>query len=147
MIDWFIVGVFSTSYILLLALDATLLLSFNDGNYLFLLVNSMGAFLLSSGTKGVHVCQFWCYFNHCAVLLPELTDMFLFLTVETEGKRFSLPNSRIMIHQPIGGSEGDLEDMQIQVSLQFLDVFCSSLTLCSLHLGIIPFLVMVFCLS
>ncbi|MFQ6637202.1 hypothetical protein Gotur_014004, partial [Gossypium turneri] len=36
-------------------------------------VNSMGAFLLSAGTKG---------------------------------KRYSLPNSRIMIHQPLGGAQG-----------------------------------------
>lgn len=41
---------------------------------------SMGAFLLSSGTKG---------------------------------KRFSLPNSRIMIHQPSGGFQGQSTDIQI----------------------------------
>ena len=42
---------------------------------------SMGAFLLSSGTKG---------------------------------KRFALPNSEIMIHQPSGGSQGQASDMKIQ---------------------------------
>jgi ATP-dependent Clp protease protease subunit len=42
---------------------------------------SMGAFLLSAGTKG---------------------------------KRFSLPNSRIMIHQPSGGAQGQATDIQIQ---------------------------------
>ena len=42
---------------------------------------SMGAFLLSSGTKG---------------------------------KRYSLPNSRIMIHQPLGGAQGQASDIQIQ---------------------------------
>jgi ATP-dependent Clp protease protease subunit len=42
---------------------------------------SMGAFLLSSGTKG---------------------------------KRFSLPNARIMIHQPSGGAGGQATDIQIQ---------------------------------
>ena len=42
---------------------------------------SMGAFLLSSGTKG---------------------------------KRFALPNSEIMIHQPSGGSQGQATDIQIQ---------------------------------
>ena len=42
---------------------------------------SMGAFLLSSGTKG---------------------------------KRYSLPNSRIMIHQPSGGAQGQSTDIQIQ---------------------------------
>jgi len=41
---------------------------------------SMGAFLLSSGTKG---------------------------------KRFSLPNSRVMIHQPSGGAQGQASDIEI----------------------------------
>ncbi len=32
-----------------------------------------------------------------------------------ENKRFSLPNSRIMIHQPWGGAQGTAVDMEIQV--------------------------------
>ena len=31
-----------------------------------------------------------------------------------EGKRYSLPNSRIMIHQPHGGADGQASDIQIQ---------------------------------
>jgi len=31
----------------------------------------------------------------------------------TKGKRFSLPNSRIMIHQPLGGAEGPAKDVEI----------------------------------
>ncbi|MGH8456576.1 MAG: ATP-dependent Clp protease proteolytic subunit, partial [Stenotrophobium sp.] len=42
---------------------------------------SMGAFLLSAGTKG---------------------------------KRFCLPNSRVMIHQPSGGAQGQATDIEIQ---------------------------------
>jgi len=42
---------------------------------------SMGAFLLSSGTKG---------------------------------KRFALPNSEMMIHQPLGGARGQASDIEIQ---------------------------------
>jgi ATP-dependent Clp protease protease subunit len=42
---------------------------------------SMGAFLLSAGTKG---------------------------------KRMSLPHSRIMIHQPLGGAQGQATDIEIQ---------------------------------
>lgn len=42
---------------------------------------SMGAFLLSSGTKG---------------------------------KRYSLPSSEIMIHQPLGGAQGQASDIKIQ---------------------------------
>ncbi|XP_020592179.1 ATP-dependent Clp protease proteolytic subunit 5, chloroplastic [Phalaenopsis equestris] len=47
------------------------------------LAASMGAFILSSGTKG---------------------------------KRFSLPNSRIMIHQPLGGAQGGQTDIDIQAN-------------------------------
>lgn len=32
------------------------------------------------------------------------------------GKRFALPNSRIMIHQPLGGARGQARDMEIQVN-------------------------------
>jgi ATP-dependent Clp protease protease subunit len=45
------------------------------------LAASMGAFLLSGGTKG---------------------------------KRLALPNSRIMIHQPLGGAQGQAVDIEIQ---------------------------------
>ena len=45
------------------------------------LAASMGAFLLSSGTRG---------------------------------KRFALPNSEIMIHQPLGGAQGQASDIKIQ---------------------------------
>ena len=44
------------------------------------LAASMGAFILSSGTKG---------------------------------KRYSLPNSEIMIHQPLGGAKGQASDIEI----------------------------------
>lgn len=43
---------------------------------------SMGAFILSGGTKG---------------------------------KRYALPNSEIMIHQPLGGTQGQASDMEIDV--------------------------------
>jgi len=32
----------------------------------------------------------------------------------TKGKRFSLPNSQIMIHQPSGGAKGQATDIEIQ---------------------------------
>jgi len=37
----------------------------------------------------------------------------LLLTAGTKGKRFALPNSRIMIHQPIGGFHGQASDVEI----------------------------------
>lgn len=38
----------------------------------------------------------------------------LLLAAGTEGKRSALPNSRIMIHQPSGGSQGTAADIEIQ---------------------------------
>jgi len=38
----------------------------------------------------------------------------LLLAAGTEGKRFALPNSRIMIHQPSGGAQGQATDIEIQ---------------------------------
>lgn len=32
-----------------------------------------------------------------------------------KGKRRALPNSRIMIHQPLGGAQGQAADIEIQV--------------------------------
>ncbi len=38
----------------------------------------------------------------------------LLLAAGTDGKRSALPNSRIMIHQPSGGSQGTASDIEIQ---------------------------------
>ena len=36
------------------------------------------------------------------------------LSAGTRGKRYSLPNSRILIHQPMGGFQGQASDIEIQ---------------------------------
>lgn len=36
------------------------------------------------------------------------------LTAGTKGKRFALPNAEIMIHQPLGGTQGQASDIKIQ---------------------------------
>ncbi len=38
----------------------------------------------------------------------------LLLTAGTKGKRYSLPHSQIMIHQPLGGAQGQATDIAIQ---------------------------------
>ncbi len=37
----------------------------------------------------------------------------LLLAAGAKGKRYALPNARIMIHQPLGGAEGQASDIQI----------------------------------
>ena len=36
------------------------------------------------------------------------------LSCGEKGKRFALPNARIMIHQPLGGARGQATDIEIQ---------------------------------
>ena len=38
----------------------------------------------------------------------------LLLAAGEKGKRFALPNARIMIHQPSGGAQGQATDIEIQ---------------------------------
>lgn len=38
----------------------------------------------------------------------------LLLAAGADGKRFALPNSRIMVHQPSGGAQGQATDIEIQ---------------------------------
>ena len=38
----------------------------------------------------------------------------LLLAAGTPGKRFALPHSRVMIHQPLGGAQGQATDIEIQ---------------------------------
>lgn len=38
----------------------------------------------------------------------------LLLTAGAKGKRFALPHARVLIHQPLGGAEGQVSDLEIQ---------------------------------
>ncbi len=51
----------------------------------------------------------------CTICIGQAASMGAFLLAAgTKGKRYSLPNSRIMIHQPSGGAQGQSTDIQIQ---------------------------------
>ncbi len=51
----------------------------------------------------------------CTVCLGLAASMGAFLlSGGAKGKRFSLPHSRIMIHQPLGGAQGQATDIEIQ---------------------------------
>ena len=39
------------------------------------------------------------------------------LACGTEGKRYALPHSRVMIHQPLGGVSGQASDIEIEANL------------------------------
>ena len=46
------------------------------------------------------------------------------LSAGEQGKRYSLANSRIMIHQPLGGAQGQAADVEIQVRSRSATHFC-----------------------
>ena len=51
----------------------------------------------------------------CTICIGQAASMGAFLlSAGTPGKRFALPNARIMIHQPSGGAQGQSTDIQIQ---------------------------------
>lgn len=51
----------------------------------------------------------WCVGQACSMAS-------LLLAAGTKGMRHSLPNARIMIHQPSGGVQGQATDIQIQAT-------------------------------
>ncbi len=53
-------------------------------------------------------CEIWTYCVGQAASMGALL-----LAAGTAGKRFALPNARIMIHQPWGGAEGSASDISI----------------------------------
>ncbi len=58
----------------------------------------------------------------------------LLLTAGAKGKRFTLPNSRIMIHQPLGGAQGQATDIKIQAT-EILRMKDTLNEMISLHTG------------
>ncbi len=53
----------------------------------------------------------------CTICLGQAASMGAFLLAAgTRGKRMALPHSRILIHQPLGGAQGQATDIQIQAA-------------------------------
>lgn len=53
----------------------------------------------------------------CTICLGQAASMGAFLLAAgTHGKRMALPHSRILIHQPLGGAQGQATDIQIQAA-------------------------------
>ena len=80
---------------------------------IYLYINSPGG----SVTAGLGIYD---TMNHirpdvCTICVGLAASMGAFLlTAGKKGKRMSLPNSRIMIHQPLGGAQGQATDIEIQ---------------------------------
>ncbi|WP_281778288.1 ATP-dependent Clp endopeptidase proteolytic subunit ClpP [Helicobacter suis] len=77
-----------------------------------LYINSPGG----SVTSGLSIYDTMNYIHPdiCTICIGQAASMGAFLlSCGTKGKRFSLPHARIMIHQPLGGTEGQATNIAI----------------------------------
>jgi ATP-dependent Clp protease protease subunit len=80
---------------------------------IYLYINSPGGVI----TSGFSVYDTMNYIRPdiSTICIGQAASMGAFLlSCGADGKRFSLPNSRIMIHQPLGGTQGQATDIEIQ---------------------------------
>jgi ATP-dependent Clp protease protease subunit len=82
---------------------------------IYFYINSPGGVI----TSGMSIYDTMNYIKPdiCTICIGQAASMGSFLLSSgTKGKRYSLPNSRIMIHQPLGGVQGQATDIQIQAA-------------------------------
>ena len=87
----------------------------NPDKDIHLYINSPGG----SVTAGMSIYDTMQFIkpNVSTMCIGQACSMGAFLlNAGTEGKRFCLPNSRVMIHQPSGGAQGQATDIQIQAN-------------------------------
>ncbi len=80
---------------------------------IYLYINSPGGVI----TSGFSIYDTMNYIRPdiSTICIGQAASMGAFLlSCGTVGKRYSLPNSRIMIHQPLGGAQGQATDIEIQ---------------------------------
>ena len=80
---------------------------------IYLYINSPGG-VITSG-MGIYDTMQYIKPDIATICMGQAASMGAFLLAGgTKGKRSALPNSRIMIHQPMGGAEGQATDIKIQ---------------------------------
>jgi len=80
---------------------------------IYLYINSPGGVI----TSGFSIYDTMNYIKPdiVTICIGQAASMGAFLlTCGAEGKRYALPSSRIMIHQPLGGAQGQATDIEIQ---------------------------------
>ena len=85
----------------------------NPNKDIYLYINSPGG-SVSAGLAiydTIHYIK--CDVSTICIGLAASMGAFL-LASGTKGKRFALPNSEVMIHQPLGGAQGQASDIEIQ---------------------------------
>jgi len=80
---------------------------------IYIYINSPGGVV----TSGFSIYDTMNYIKPdiCTICIGQAASMGAFLLSSgTKGKRYALPNARIMIHQPLGGAQGQATDIEIQ---------------------------------
>ena len=112
----FVVGPIDDSVANLVVAQLLFAESENADKYVQLYINSPGG----SVTAGMAIYDTMQFIN-CDVstlCVGQAASMgALLLAAGGKGKRFCLPNSRVMIHQPSGGSRGQASDIEIQARM------------------------------
>ncbi len=85
----------------------------NPDKDIFLYINSPGGSVSAGLAIYYTMIYIKCDVSTICVGLAASMGAFL-LGSGAKGKRFALPNSEIMIHQPLGGAQGQASDIQIQ---------------------------------
>ncbi len=85
----------------------------NEEKDIYLYINSPGGYV----TAGLGIYDTMNYISPdvATICMGQASSMgALLLAGGAHGKRSALPNARIMIHQPLGGAEGQASDIKIQ---------------------------------
>lgn len=96
-------------------------------------INSPGGYITSGLAIYDTMLYLGCDINtYCIGLAASMGA--LILTAGTKGKRFALPNSRLMIHQPTGGIGGTTADVTLQAK-EILALKSQLTQIMALHTG------------
>jgi ATP-dependent Clp protease protease subunit len=108
----FLVGTVNDNIASLVTAQLLFLESENPKKEIFFYINSPGG-LVTSGL-GIYDTMQYIKSPVSTLCIGQASSMGSFLLAAGEnGKRFSLPNSRIMVHQPSAGFQGQATDIQI----------------------------------
>ena len=116
----FLTGVVNDVVASLISAQLLFLESENPAKDIAFYINSPGGIV----TSGLSIYDTMQYIKPdiTTVCLGQAASMgSLLLTAGTAGKRYSLPNSRIMLHQPSGGFQGQATDIEIHAK-EILDL-------------------------
>ena len=111
----FLVGPINDSVASLVTAQMLFLESENPKKDIFMYINSPGG-LVTAGL-GIYDTMQYIKPEISTLCIGQAASMGSFLLAAgTKGKRFSLPNSRIMVHQPSAGFQGQATDIEIHAN-------------------------------